>query len=184
MPHVHFLTQWQTTLELITAGQEDTDRQGSPVSVPLFCTLSRQTGGRNFSNFDIQYRWTGMLSEWSRSMIALPARGEKRIETSLIKPVLAEMQICLKCGMCPCVSICVYVCVQSPLVLCASHPNTTHGIPDILVGRNYSTLGTFTSLLMAYGGQMIRTKQGTEESRTPCTLCVADEHVHVIIQEM
>lgn len=53
---------------------------------------------RNFSKFDIQYRWTecilwaDMLSRWSRSMIALPARGEKRIETSLIKPVLAEVQ--------------------------------------------------------------------------------------------
>ncbi len=59
---------------------------------------------------------------------------------------------------------CMCVCVQSPLVLCASHPNTTDRIPDIPVGRNYSTLGTFTSLLLAYGGQMIRTKWGTQNT--------------------
>lgn len=41
-----------------------------------------------------------------------------------------------------------------------SHPNTTHRIPDIPVGRNYSTLGMLTNPLVAYGGQMIGTNWG------------------------
>lgn len=54
----------------------------------------------------------------------------------------------------------VHVCVQSPLVPCSPHPDTTRRIPDIPWGRNYSTLGTLTSPLVAYGGQMIKTKWG------------------------
>lgn len=45
-----------------------------------------------------------------------------------------------------------------PLVPCSPHPDTTRRIPDIPSGRNYSTLGTLTSPLVAYGGQMIKTK--------------------------
>lgn len=37
---------------------------------------------------------------------------------------------------------------------------TPHRIPDIPVGRNYSTLGMFTNPLLAYGGQMIGTSWG------------------------
>lgn len=59
--------------------------------------------------------------------------------------------------MCACVSM----YVSKALWSCASHPNTTHRIPDIPVGRNYSTLGMLTNPLLAYGGQMIGTNWGT-----------------------
>lgn len=56
----------------------------------------------------------------------------------------------------------VHVCVQSPLVPCSPHPDTTRRIPDIPWGRNYSTLGTLTCPLVAYGDQMIKTKWGNK----------------------
>lgn len=64
--------------------------------------------------------------------------------------------------MCACVSM----YVSKALWSCVSHPNTTHRIPDIPVGRNYSTLGMLTNPLLAYGGQMIGTNRGNR-NRAP-----------------
>lgn len=66
--------------------------------------------------------------------------------------------------MCPCVSM----YVSKALWSCVSHPNTTRRIPDIPVGRNYSILGMLTSLLLAYGGQMIETNRGETEPEPSC----------------
>lgn len=58
--------------------------------------------------------------------------------------------------------MCFHVCVQSPLGPVCPTP-TPHRIPDIPVGRNYSILGMLTSLLLAYGGQMIGNNRGEAE---------------------
>lgn len=67
--------------------------------------------------------------------------------------------------MCPCVSM----SVSKALWSCVSHPNTTHRIPDIPAGRNYSTRGRLSSPLLECGGQTIGTRQrnGTQALARP-----------------
>lgn len=74
------------------------------------------------------------------------------------------------------VHVFLYVCVQSPLVPCSSHPNTTRRIPDIPWGRNYSTLEHTPArswhMVAKWSRQSRAQKHTQKEPWTPCTQCV------------